>query len=140
MTFERIQAAAVDGRAHNIFYRQQQLESLCRILLENAERIRQAITSDTGNTLSEVVAEFHLTLTAVRSNYAALQPKKSHEEEYAVANGKDAPSSTSPVGIVCIEPNMHTLFYSTIVPLSAAIAAGNCVVVVVRSHRSIIWV
>lgn len=129
--FDRIQAAAVDGRAHNIFYRQQQLELLCRILLDNAEKIRQAIISDTGNNLSEVTVEFNLALTAVRTNYALLHPKKSHDEEYAVANGKDAADNKAPAGIVYIEPAVHTLFYSTVVPLSAAIAAGNCVIIVV---------
>lgn len=131
--FDRIEAAAVDGRAHNVFYRQQQIESLCRTLLENAEKIRQAIISDSSSSLSEVTVEFNLALTAIQANYASLQPKKAHEEEYAVANGKDAPESRAPVGIVYIEPATHTVFYSTVVPLSAALAAGNCVIVVVRS-------
>ena len=129
--FDRIQAAAIDGRARNIFYRQQQLECLCRTLLENAEDIRKAIIRDYGDTESEATVEFNLTLSAVRNNYAALQPKKAREDEYAVANSKDTPENREPAGIVYIEPTTHTLFYSTVVPLSAALAAGNCVIILV---------
>ena len=131
--FERIRASAIDGRAHNVFYRQQQIERLCRTILEHAEDIRKAIVSDFGHTESEATVEFSLTLSAIRNNYAALQPKKAHEDEYAVANGKDAPENQEPPGIVYIEPTAHSLFYSTLVPLSAALAAGNCVIVLVRS-------
>lgn len=130
-SFDRLQAAVVDGRTHNVYYRQQQIESLCKTLLENAEKIRQAIVTDYGHSQSEVAVEFNLALSALRKNYASLQPKKAHEDEYAVANNKDAPDNRVPVGIVCIEPAVHTQFYSTIVPLGAAIAAGNCVIVVV---------
>jgi acyl-CoA reductase-like NAD-dependent aldehyde dehydrogenase len=133
-TLDRVKAAAVDGRAHNVFYRQQEIESLCRTLLENAEKIRQAIISDYNYDPREVAVEFDLALTAVRTNYALLQPKKSHKDEYAVANGKDAARNRVPVGIVCIEPTAHTIFFSTIAPLSAALAAGNCVIVVVSSN------
>lgn len=128
---DRIRAAAVDGRARNIFYRQKQIEALCQTLLENAEEIRKAILSDCGHTESEATVEFSLTLSAIRDNYAALQPKKAHEDEYAVASGKDAPDRKEPAGIVCIEPTTHTLFYSTVVPLSAALAAGSCAIVLV---------
>ena len=127
-SFDRLQAAAIDGRAHNVFYRQQQIESLCGTLLENTDKIHEAITSDTGNTFSEVTVEFNLALAAVRADYASLQPTKAREEEYAIANGKNAAQAKVPVGVVYIEPATHTLFYSTIVPLSAAIAAGNCVI------------
>jgi acyl-CoA reductase-like NAD-dependent aldehyde dehydrogenase len=133
--FDQVQAAAVDGRAHNVYYRQQQIESLCRTLLDNADKIRQAITSDTSNTPSEVAVEFNLALTAIRSGYASLQPTKAHDEEYAIANGKDAATAKVPVGVVYIELATHTLFYSTIAPLTAAIAAGNCVILQVRCIR-----
>lgn len=135
---DRVKAAAVDGRAHNVFYRQQEIESLCRTLLENAEKIRQAIIGDYNHDPREVAVEFNLTLTAVRTNYASLQPKKSHQEEYAVANGKDAARNRAPVGIVCIEPTAHTLFYSTVVPLSAAFAAGNCVIVMASTSHVLV--
>jgi acyl-CoA reductase-like NAD-dependent aldehyde dehydrogenase len=129
--FDSVRAAAIDGRMRSVFYRQQQIERLCRTLLENAENIRKAIISDYGHTESEATVEFSLTLSAIRNTYAALQPKKAHEDEYAVANGKDAPENREPAGIVYIEPTTHTLFYSTVVPLSAALAAGNCVIVLV---------
>jgi acyl-CoA reductase-like NAD-dependent aldehyde dehydrogenase len=131
---ERLQAAAVDGRAHNIYYRQTELQSLCRSLLDNGDQIRQAIKADYGDTDAEVAVEFSLTISTIKQHYASLQSTKAHEEEYLIAQGKDAPNNRTPAGIVYIEPTWHTLFYSLLVPLSAAVAAGNCVIVLVSGE------
>jgi len=133
-TFPQIRAAAIDGRAHNIFYRQVQLERLCEALTSNATKIRDAIATDCGHSPAEIAVELKLALGAIRRDYASLNPKQAHTEEYLIAAGQDAPSSTQPAGIVYIEPCTHTLLYSVIVPLSAAIAAGNCVIVLVGSE------
>ena len=132
-TFPRIRAAAIDQRAHNVFYRQTQLERLCQGLIARIPDIREAIAADYGHSPAEIAIEINQTMAAVKRDYASLQPVKAQEEEYLVAAGKDAPMSRRPVGIVYIEPCMHTRFYSVVVPLSAAIAAGNCVIVLVSS-------
>ena len=132
-TFPRIRAAAVDERAHNNFFRQTQLERLCKVLIARADEIQQAIVADCSHTASEVAVEINLTIAAVKADYASLQPTKAHEAEYLIAAGKDAGETRRPVGIVYIEPATHTLFHSVILPLSAAIAAGNCVIVLVSS-------
>lgn len=129
--FPRLEAAAIDGRYHNIYHRQVELERLCKALTDNANEIKQAIATDYAHSQSEIAVEYHLTLSAVKRYYASLDPKKAHEEEYLVATGKDARENRVPAGIVYIDPSAYTLFYSTIVPLSAAIAAGNCVVLLV---------
>jgi aldehyde dehydrogenase (NAD+) len=82
-----------------------------------------------GRTRTEAQIEFSLALTAVRERFAELEPKKELEDEYAVARGEDAGSLRLGYGTVYIKASAdHTPFYSAIAPLSAAIAAGNCVV------------
>ena len=49
-----------------------------------------------------------------------------------MAKGKDASGNREPMGIVYIEPTRHTLLYSVISPVSSAIAAGNCIVVLLE--------
>jgi acyl-CoA reductase-like NAD-dependent aldehyde dehydrogenase len=134
--FPRIRAAAVDERAHNVFYRMTQLERLCKTLIDKADSIREAISSDYGHSQAEIAVEFNLAIKAIEGSYASLKPEKALQEEYLIANGKDAPSNRKPAGIVYIEPTTHTLFYSVLVPLASAIAAGNCVIVLVRNVSS----
>ncbi|KAM3422129.1 hypothetical protein BST61_g2500 [Cercospora zeina] len=131
--FPRIQAAAIDGRYENVFHRQVQLEKLCKALTDNVNEIKNAIAADSGHSLAEVAVEYHETLAAVKRDYATLNPAAAHEQEYSIANGRDAPQRRVPVGVVYIEPISHTLFYSTIVPLSAALAAGNAVIVLLEN-------
>jgi len=134
--FPRLRAAAIDGRAHNVFYRQVQLERLCQALISNASKLRDAIATDYGHSPAEITVELNLANSAIRRDYATLEPKAAHQEEYLIASGEDAPNSRRPAGIVYIEPCTHTLLYSVVAPLSAAIAAGNCVVVLVRPAYS----
>ena len=133
--FAAVRASVIDQRTHNVFYRQTQLERLCRTLIEKASEIRSAIESDYGHSQAEAAVEVHQTIDAVKRDYASLQPKKAIEEEYLVATKHDAPDHRRPVGMVYIEPCKHTLFYSAVAPLSAAIAAGNCTIVLVGPVR-----
>jgi acyl-CoA reductase-like NAD-dependent aldehyde dehydrogenase len=129
--FAALQAAAIDGRTHSIYYRQHQLEALHQALLSNSSSIQQAIAADTEHTPAEIAIEIHLTLQSLKASYETLQPTKALADEYLIASGKDAPSNRVPAGIAYIEPCTHTLLYSVVAPLSAAIAAGNCVIVLV---------
>lgn len=138
--FGRIQAAAVDGRMHNVFHRQEQLERLCKALVDNVNEIKDAISTDYSHTASEIAIEYSLALTAVKKYYETLKPKEFLEEEYLIAHGKDAGNRRAPAGIVYVEPTQHTMFYSLIVPLAAAFAAGNCAIVLVSVFSSRILV
>lgn len=129
--FGQLQAASIDGRLHNVFHRQTELEKLCKALIDQAAEIQDAISQDYGHRQAEAKVEFALAIAALKRNYATLQPDRAHQEEYLVASGKDAPSKRAPYGIVYIEPCNHSLFYSIVVPLSAALAAGNCVILLV---------
>lgn len=127
----RLQAAVVDGRAHNVFYRQTQLERLCKSLLARDTALRNAMIKDSGYSPAEAIAVFHAAVQAVKDSYATLQLKEALDDEYRVAHGKDAPDARIPLGLVYIEPTAHTLLCSVCGPLSSAIAAGNCVVLLV---------
>lgn len=128
-SFAAIKAAVVDERTRNIYYRQSQLEKLHNSLVKEAHEIQDAIVSDTGVSIAEAKTEYVLAISALRERYAELDPKADLEEEYAIANHKNAAGLRVGVGVVIIRPYTFTLFYSVIAPLSAALAAGNCVVV-----------
>lgn len=132
--FSKVRPAAIDGRLHNPIYVKTQLKKLHDIFSQNVSEIQKAIAKDTGHQASEVKVEYWLAMRCLADAYSALNPDKLLEEEYAIANGKDAPTARVPVGIVVVEPTMHTFFYSLVSAVAPAIAAGNCVVVQVRNN------
>lgn len=126
---ERIDAAAIDGRAHNIRYRQQQLLLLSAFVQKHADEICQAITRDSGYNDEEAVFELLQSADAIRTLYEQLDLQSALDDEYSIANNKDNISARVPVGIVVIRPGKHSKLFSVISPAAAALAAGNCVVV-----------
>ncbi|KAI7197627.1 ALDH-like protein [Hortaea werneckii] len=134
-TFPQIRASAIDGRAVNVYYRQRQMERLHDAITKAFSEILKAIETDHDQTPAEAAIEMYLAMQALKSDYASLQPKQAHHDEYLIASGKNARSNRRSVGVVYIEPcSRHTLFYSVIAPLSAAMAAGNCVIVLLESN------
>lgn len=131
---ERLQSSVVDGRTENGRYRQNQLQALHKVLREEAERICAAIQVDSKTSASEVETEYYLGMEAVRHFYSTLDFEKELEEEYSVAHGKDNANRRVGVGLVVLRPTSHTRFYSVVTPLAAAVAAGNCVLLQVRSE------
>lgn len=127
--FAALRAAALDGRTRNIYYRQAQLEYLQKSLTKEASAIQEAIVKDSGVTSAEAKIEFSLALGALRDRYAELDPKKELEIEYKIAKKMNAAESSVGAGIVIIEPATYNVFYSVVAPMSAAIAAGNCLIV-----------
>lgn len=136
-SLERIAESVTDGRAENIRYRQEELFSLHSSLLEHAPIICRALGT-VPKTISderpeeaeqEVEVEYYLTLDAVRHFYDSLDFDKELENEYAVTNGENFEIRRVGYGMVVIRPTRHTRLYSVVVPLAAALAAGNCVVV-----------
>jgi aldehyde dehydrogenase (NAD+) len=124
----RLQATALSARCHNALFRLKQLKSLHDTLRKNSSEIRTAIRRDTGVSESEATAEVAFALEVVKEHYAGLDWEKALEQEYRLANNKDADDERKPWGVVYIEPERtHTPVYSAIVALSAALVAGNCV-------------
>ncbi|PWY96204.1 aldehyde dehydrogenase PutA [Aspergillus sclerotioniger CBS 115572] len=126
--FPRLLAAEIDGRCQNIRYRQNQFHRLQSALVQNIDQIKDAIAVDSGHSSEEVRAEICLAIKEIRTHYASLDLKKDLEVEYRVANGRDNTDGKRGVGIVYIVPCSHTMFFSVLAALSAAVAAGNCVV------------
>lgn len=124
---ERLQMSVVDGRAENGRHRQNQLQSLHKTLREEAGEICAALQADLGSTAAEAETEIYLAMEAVRHFYESVDFDKDLKDEYSVAHGKDNLSRRVGLGLVLIRPTSHTRVFSTVTPLAAAIAAGNCV-------------
>ncbi|KAF2192022.1 hypothetical protein K469DRAFT_622015 [Zopfia rhizophila CBS 207.26] len=125
----------MDGRCCNTYFRQDQLKTLHDTLRKNSSAIQDAIKKDTGILDAECAIEFALAISEVKELYSSLDPVKDLEEEYRIANGKDASDRREPGGIVYIEPQKrHTSFFSIVAPLSAALAAGNCIKLDITLH------
>jgi acyl-CoA reductase-like NAD-dependent aldehyde dehydrogenase len=135
---KRINAARIDGRAQSPRYIQQQLLRLHEVLVENAKDIRDAIRSDSHHTSGEIEVEYYLALQTVKDQYLQLNVERLIEEEYNLANSIDSPCRMIAAGVVYISPADYTRLYSIIAPLSAAISAGNCVVVEVSQAPHIV--
>lgn len=126
---KRIQAAVQDGRAQTPRFKQQQLVKLQEAVVNARASLVDAICADTGYKVAEAEAQCYLTLSALKDHYCSLGFKKMLEEEFLVANSKDNITRRTPFGCAYIIPTQYSLLYSIIVPVSAAIAAGNCVLV-----------
>jgi aldehyde dehydrogenase (NAD+) len=128
-----LQATALTARCHNSFFRQKQLKSLHDSFRSNAASIKDAIKQDTRVSDAEATTEIALALDVVKEHYSSLEPKKELEAEYRITNGKDAADRRAPWGVVYVEPQRsHTPFFSMVVALSPALAAGNCVALKVK--------
>lgn len=134
-----VKAAAIDARGRNVIYRATQLEKLQAGLVKEASTIQDAIVADTSCLASESRLEFSLALGALRDRFSELDPAGELELEYRVAKGTNAPDTREPYGVAIIHASQqHNPFYSTVAPLAAALAAGNCVILQVGAvnHRS----
>ncbi|KAJ9156074.1 putative Aldehyde dehydrogenase [Pleurostoma richardsiae] len=126
---ERLTAAAIDNRAHNVRYRQYQLSSLYTFLCQNGDAVCKLIAQDSGYTREETEVEYYMTMSSIRSLFDQLDLDTALEQEYAVSKNKDKTYGRVPIGIVVIRPGAHSRLFSIMSPLAAAIAAGNCAVV-----------
>ena len=125
--FSSILAANIDGRTQATRYRQGQLRKLHGVLVAHKDEILNTIITDSGNTSAEAEIEYLLAISELKTQFLSLNLKKSLDEEYSSARGSDCTQRR--VGqIAFIAPTTYTQFYSVISPLSAALAAGNCVI------------
>lgn len=135
-TFHQIRAAVIEGRAQSPRYIQRQLTLLHDALLKQQNAIRTAIKRQTNYTSAEIDAEVYLTLDAIRHDYESLDFSQVLQEEYSLAQLKDYPSRRLPVGCIYVIPSEHSRLYSILQTVSAAMAAGNCVLVEVSAIRT----
>lgn len=123
-------AAAIDGTADNVRFRQRQLQALHAILQAESNTIITAIINDArekdGTSEAEAHAEYFLAMNNVRDLYQSLDFKKSIKDEHEIAVNHDNLNRRLGKGLVILRPTSHTRFYSIICPLATSIAAGNC--------------
>ncbi|KAF4882337.1 4,4'-diaponeurosporen-aldehyde dehydrogenase [Colletotrichum fructicola] len=128
IVLDRVTAAAIDRRAHNIRYRQQQLQQLHSFLRKHVDTICKLTMQDSNYTDEEAGVEFSLTANAVKTLYDQLDFDECLKKEYAISRNQSNIGARTPIGIVLIRPGSHSRFFSIISPLAAALASGNCVI------------
>lgn len=124
--FERLCAAAIDGRTENVRYRQSELQRLHKALRECRSTIVEGIMAVGHTTTSEAELEYYLAMQSVRDEFDSLNFEQAMEEEYAITTGKNCTKRRVGAGVVLIHPTTYTRFYSIISAMAAAISAGNC--------------
>lgn len=121
------------GRCHNAYFRQEQLKSLHDTLRTGTQSIISAIRHDTNNTDAEACIEVATALKIVKEHHESINPKEELEAEYRIAQGENALQRTEPIGVIYLENiSGHTPFLAVVSPLSAALAAGNCIALKVK--------
>ena len=131
----QVKASAIDGRLGNVFWRQAELQKLYKALVSQSSSIQNAIQKHSGVTKTEAKVEFSKAMYVLKQRYVELNPEIMREEEYLIANGLDAPGARKAFGIAYIIPTNHTIFYSIVTAIAAAIAAGNCCILEVSHSR-----
>lgn len=130
---DRLRGAVIDGRTRNIRYRQDELQNLHSALCVNSTNIKNAIVIDSSCSIEVAERVFFLTMDAVRQSYNTLNFDRSLKEEYKVRHGENNLTRSVELGLLVLRPTRHTRFYSVVTPLAAAIAAGNCLILEVRT-------
>ena len=127
--FPRISIAEIEGTATSVRHRQDQFRRLHTSLLKTKSSITESLRQDYGYTEWEAGFEYLLALSELRDHYESID----FESEKAAAKSIEEETESTRVaaaGIVYIIPETRRNgFYATISPLSAAMAAGNCVIV-----------
>ncbi|KAJ9653753.1 hypothetical protein H2198_007100 [Neophaeococcomyces mojaviensis] len=124
-----IRSSVIDGIAVTPRYRERQLANLHKALLDSRSQLNKLLVDETLLSEDEATAQFLLTAKAIQTFHISVNPKQCLDEEYRIAQGKDHTTRRVPHGCAYIIPSQHDPLYSTVVPVAAAIAAGNCIVV-----------
>jgi acyl-CoA reductase-like NAD-dependent aldehyde dehydrogenase len=123
-----LQGTANSRRCHNALFRQEQLKALHDSLRIKTQEIIAAIEADSNVSHAEATLECALVLSIVKDNYKSIDPAKELETEHRATRGQNHTSRSQPWGVAYIQADLsHSPFFSVIVPLSAALTAGNCV-------------
>jgi acyl-CoA reductase-like NAD-dependent aldehyde dehydrogenase len=127
--FPRIAISHLEGQGQAIHYRHSQLHRLHTELVKSKDEIKTTIKADEGYTALEADVEFNLVLLELRQHYEALDPRKALSASRQIETGNDNIGRRKSMSIAYIVPCTHTLLYSVLSPVCAAIAAGSCVIV-----------
>ena len=128
-----LRSSITDGIALVPRYRERQLSSLHRTLVAKRQELLQGLVDALNFTRNEALAEYLQVLNSIKTYHATCDPLSCNETEYAIARSEDYLDRRMPAGYVHVIPADESL-YNTIVPVAAAITAGN-VVLLQRSSR-----
>ena len=131
-----IPSSVIDGIAITPRYRERQLASLHKALLDSRPQLNTLLVEETLLSTDEATAQFLLTAKAIKTYHTSVNPKECLDEEYRIAQGKNHTMRRVPYGCAYIIPSQYDPLYSTIVPVAAAIAAGNCVMIELQQTTS----
>lgn len=124
-SFPRIEISCLERRAESVRLIQRQFHALYNALRAAGTSIKYAISADTGYSDVEVRLQYTLAIAELRKHYNGLHLEKDNASRSLLDNA----SATTSLGIVYVVPSRRDLFYSVIALLTAALAAGNCVIV-----------
>ena len=127
--FSRLLLAQVEGTAASTRHQQSQLQRLHKALADAKVDLISAIKDDHDHSDFEAAFEYCSALSSTRNHYESKDIAMEVEKSRSLELGKDNLHRAVGVGIVYIIPTSHTPLHSIVSPLSAAIAAGNCVIV-----------
>jgi acyl-CoA reductase-like NAD-dependent aldehyde dehydrogenase len=128
-----LRAAVADERLQNVRYRQDQLRKLHANLASLATQFVDALVEENGSQSQDAEHEVAQALTSCKAQFDTLNFEQSVADEYRVSRGLDFEHNRIALGIVHITPSHFTPFFTTVASLSAALAAGNCTLIKVRT-------
>jgi acyl-CoA reductase-like NAD-dependent aldehyde dehydrogenase len=123
----------LDHRAQSFRHKQAQLYRLYETLIRSADKVKLATQSDSFLSSTEADYEFARAMSELRTHYESLDLQTELQATRKVVTGVENVEMTKPIGIVYIIPYRRSLVFSVLAALGAAVAAGSCVVVEVRS-------
>lgn len=123
-SFSRIEISCLEARPKSIRLRQNLFHSLHSALRSSEKSIKDAIAEDTGHGDWDISLEYTLAISELRAHYNYVDLEEDRKSKKLVDNLQ----ATTSVGIVYIIPSKRNVFYSVTSALTAALAAGNCVV------------
>jgi hypothetical protein len=133
--FPRIAIASIEGTARSVRHRQQQLIILFNSLLRLKFDLVDAIKNDFNFSDAEALLEYSLTLKEIKTHYESLNMVIENAKRRSFETGEDNRDHSVPFkAAVYIAPEKG--LFSTLAPLAAAMAAGNCVVLEVSKFMT----
>ncbi len=127
--FQRIYVSSLAGYVRSARFQKVQLRRLHETLVKAEQEIKCLIVENAGHTAQEAEIEILLTLSNLVELQRSISSEKSLLESRQIELGNDSPERRRSLGIVYIVPSNHTIVYSVISAVCAAIVAGSCVIV-----------
>ena len=127
-----------NGKVQSVSYRRCHIAKLYRALREMPEVFCDTIAAESRCSVATAKAGYHLTMDGVWKHHEALKIPSSSKAERRTSHARGSLHRRTPLGVVAIRSLYHSRFYTFIMAISAAFAAGNIVVLEVSVSRAAI--